>query len=449
MNVSIVVAGLSPHPPLVVPPIGGSNLERVAGTVAGLKRLAVTVAAARPQATIIISPHGPVFRDAVSITTVHPLRGDFGDFGLPDLVVEAENSPQLAGLIVDSAGQHGIKTMVIPRTGGSSRGFRLDHGTMVPLWYLQEAGVSTPVVPVGVAFLPFKALRSFGRALEEAAQSWGRPVAVIASGDLSHRLHKGAPAGYDPEGESFDRLVVEALTSGDLDRLMELPGSLVERAGECGLRPLIMLSGALKRLEYKSQVFSYEGPFGVGYAVAMFSVLVSDSAFALRLARESLEAYTRHGQILRSPEEVPPGFRQPSGAFVSLKKQGRLRGCIGTVEPRHPDLAREIIHNAVSAGTCDPRFPPVTAAELPELKYSVDVLHPPEPVRDPGELDARRYGVIVKKGGRTGLLLPNLEGVDVPAQQLRIARQKAGISPWDQPVEIYRFEVTRYGAEDE
>jgi AmmeMemoRadiSam system protein A len=132
-----------------------------------------------------------------------------------------------------------------------------------------------------------------------------------------------------------------------------------------------------------------------------------------------------------------------AGVFVSLKKNGQLRGCIGTFEPCQENIASEIIHNAVAAGVNDPRFWPVELDEIPELDFSVDVLTPPEPVRSRDELDPKRYGVIVNNGRRTGLLLPDLDGVDTVDEQLSIACQKAGIAP-DEPIHIFRFEVNRY-----
>jgi hypothetical protein len=134
---------------------------------------------------------------------------------------------------------------------------------------------------------------------------------------------------------------------------------------------------------------------------------------------------------------------QRAGVFVSLKKYGELRGCIGTFEPTRANVAEEIIANAISSATRDPRFPPVNTAELPHLSYSVDVLTKPEPVESQNELDPKRYGVIVESGGQRGLLLPDLEGVNTVEEQISICRQKGGILPHE-PVKLYRFEVKRY-----
>jgi len=165
----------------------------------------------------------------------------------------------------------------------------------------------------------------------------------------------------------------------------------------------------------------------------------------VRLAKETVESYVRERR-LPHPKELTPEMKERAGVFVSIKKHGDLRGCIGTFEPATANVAEEIINNAVSSATRDPRFLPVTAAELAHLRYSVDILTPPEPVAGPSQLDPKRYGVIVQSGGHRGLLLPDLEGVNTVEEQIDICRRKAGISPHE-PVKLYRFEVRRYSQE--
>jgi AmmeMemoRadiSam system protein A len=164
----------------------------------------------------------------------------------------------------------------------------------------------------------------------------------------------------------------------------------------------------------------------------------------VELAKRAIHEYVRNGRVIEPPEELTPEMKQRAGVFVSLKKHGQLRGCIGTFMPTTENVAREIIKNAISAATQDPRFPPVSEDELDMIEYSVDILSEPERVHDLSELDPRKYGVIVSKGFRKGLLLPDLEGVDTVQKQLEIAMYKAGIMPDETDVDIYRFRVTRY-----
>ena len=163
----------------------------------------------------------------------------------------------------------------------------------------------------------------------------------------------------------------------------------------------------------------------------------------VKLAKETVETHIKEGKIPKPPKELTPEMRERAGVFVSIKKYGELRGCIGTFEPTKANVAEEIISNAISSATRDPRFPPLNVAELPYLTYSVDILTKPESVESPKQLDPKRYGVIVECGWRRGLLLPDLEGVDTVEEQISICRQKAGIFP-DEPIKLYRFEVKRY-----
>jgi len=162
----------------------------------------------------------------------------------------------------------------------------------------------------------------------------------------------------------------------------------------------------------------------------------------VKLAKETVESYIREGKIPQ-PKELTPEMEKQAGVFVSIHKQGELRGCIGTFEPTKANVAEEIMTNAIRSATRDPRFPPIAASELADLEYSVDILTKPEPVKDVSQLNPKKYGVIVESGFRRGLLLPDLEGVDTVERQIEICRLKAGI-PFDEPVSLYRFEVKRF-----
>ena len=163
----------------------------------------------------------------------------------------------------------------------------------------------------------------------------------------------------------------------------------------------------------------------------------------VELAKRTVEGYVREGKVPPPPKDLTPEMREQAGVFVSLKIRGNLRGCIGTFAPERKTVAEEIMANAVRSATRDPRFPSVSPEELSSLEYSVDVLTKPEPVAGEADLDPKKYGAIVEAGGRRGLLLPDLEGVDTVKYQIEICRAKAGI-PSDMPVKLYRFQVKRY-----
>jgi hypothetical protein len=162
----------------------------------------------------------------------------------------------------------------------------------------------------------------------------------------------------------------------------------------------------------------------------------------VQLARKAVESYVKEHKIL-TPGKLSPEMKEQAGVFVSLKKHGQLRGCIGTFEPNQPNVAEEIVRNAISSAVGDPRFSPVRDSELDDLDYSVDVLTSPEAVESKAQLDPKKYGLIVEAGYRRGLLLPDLEGVNDADTQIDICRRKAGIMP-SEPVKLYRFQVKRY-----
>ncbi|MEW6447937.1 MAG: AmmeMemoRadiSam system protein A [Bacillota bacterium] len=454
---AVVIGGIVPHPPIMVPEVGGREAERVRRTVEALVELGRRICGSGAETMVMISPHGPVMWDAVGVVTQTHLHGNLGRFGAPGVVFGLDTDTVLANVLREELTAGGI-----PETEISGRyDYRLDHGVTAPLYWLEKGGVNLPVVICGMAIIPLRRLYGFGLAVQRAAAATGRKVAVIASGDLSHRLLPEAPNGYDPMGAVFDRKVQEIVAAADPLALVRLDPVLIERAGECGLRPMVMLFGAFDGYKVEAEVLSYEGPFGVGYMVAsllpgdkehnrLFAVKMAEDAkaqdkakgFLVRVAEQAIEAYINRGERIRV-RDVPPEFARRAGVFVCLKKDGLLRGCIGTVEPVQENIVAEVVENAISAATRDSRFDPVSPAEIADLTISVDVLGEPETVGGLEDLDPKRYGVIVSRGSRRGLLLPDLEGVDTPEQQVSIARRKAGIDP-DEPVKLERFQVVRY-----
>jgi AmmeMemoRadiSam system protein A len=335
---------------------------------------------------------------------------------------------------------------------------------MVPLYYLEKAGMGDkPILALSVGDLDIMDLYLLGRLIQETADHLGKKVAVIASGDMSHRLKNEGPYDYHPDGPRFDLMIKDLLARTDVQGILNIPDNLRQNAGECGYRSIVIMLGVLDGYNINSEVFSYEGPFGVGYLTvglnpagrspSMWSELTAaqnrlmesrraDESIPVRWARLILESHLQGEPNPTLPQEMESLLNERAGVFVSLKKHGKLRGCIGTFLPTYDNIAQEIRKNALAAGLHDPRFSPVEASELPSLAYSVDILAQPQPCRKE-ELDPKRYGVIVSSGSKRGLLLPDLEGVGTVDAQLEIALQKGGISPREE-YSIQRFEVKRY-----
>lgn len=263
---SLLLAAITPHPPLLIPEIGQGELEKVKKTQQAMQELSRQVAAARPETLIIITPHGPLFRDAPLIMAGAELRGDFGAFLAPAVKVWARVDGELAVAVISAARKRGISVIVDDKAGEA-----LDHGTSVPLYYLQQAGTGQQCLVMTFAFLPYRELFRFGEAVQEAVSSIGRRTVVVASGDLSHHLIPGAPAGYNPRGREFDELLVEHLRHYRVTELLDMDAKLVTAAGECGLRSFAIMLGCLSGLSVEPRILSYEGPFGVGYLVALFT----------------------------------------------------------------------------------------------------------------------------------------------------------------------------------
>lgn len=461
----ITYAALAPHPPLLIPDIGGSSLKEAGSTVEGMKQLAQEVVNSAPDCLVFFTPHGNVFADCLSVLGEKQLEGSLVAFG-SKFKTRAVSDLLLLQHIARLCLERDIGLVILDKDTAQRNHLstELDHGILVPLYYLIQAGLGEiPVLAISIGFLSDLELYIFGQTIQQAAEEIGRRVAIIASGDMSHRLKNEGPYDFHPDGPVFDRTIQDLLFAADFKRLFQISDKLRTNAGECGFRSILIMAGCLDELAVEPKVFSYEGPFGVGYITAGFeprgnaSSLLTEleeerqnqlngekerASLPVKWARMVLEQYLQDKSIPQLPSEWKELQNHKAGTFVSLKKNGQLRGCIGTIQPVYENLAEEIAANAISAGTRDPRFMPVGQTEMNRLSYSVDVLGEPEPCSR-FDLDPKRYGVIVTCGQRRGLLLPDLEGVDTIEQQLSIAIQKAGIKP-SEPYDIERFEVKRY-----
>jgi AmmeMemoRadiSam system protein A len=465
-------ACVSPHPPVIVHEVGRGRERDIERTISSLRQVAAELAAHRPETVLIVSPHGPVRYEAMGVLTAPTASGDFSEWGAPSVDFFFENDTEAVALLQEEALLAEVPLVPIEH-------WSLDWGCTVPLYYLRDGMVGARLVPMTISLLSVREHHAFGRAVGRALARLGKRCAIICSADLSHALKPGAPNGYNPAGPEFDEQFCRAVAGWEVDWVLNADDNFRRNAAEDAIPQMSLLMGALSGYEVQPRVLSYEGPFGVGYMVAAIDIAgekpegdeqaaearaprgerepvrelsLASAAGAhplVRLARAAVEHYVRFGATT-VPVDVPPDLSRPAGAFVSIKSEGQLRGCIGTIEPTQPSLADEVISNAIGSATHDPRFLPIEEEELPHLTYSVDVLTPPEPVDGPEALDPRRYGVIVRSGRRRGLLLPDLEGIETVEEQIGIACAKAGIAcapsglP-EEPVDLYRFEVKRYG----
>ena len=461
-TMSLKATYIVPHPPLILPEIGKGSERSIKKTIESYHAVAKEIALIKPQTIIIISPHALAYSDCFSISSSPRYKGSFHRFGVNSVGFEVKNDLALSDAIIKNAIIKKIDVFSFP-----SKLDELDHGVMVPLYFLKQYYFDFDLVVIPLSGLSIESHYQLGQAIQETIQQQSKQIVIIASGDLSHKLTLDGPYGFCQEGPIYDQMMTDAMAKGDFFQFLTIDESLYSKAADCGRKSFVMMAGALDCYTVSPKLFSYEGPFGVGYAVASYHPSNQDSSRCLlpnyhawqdklmnqsrlnedpyvALARKSLEYYLENKKALPLPQNLPQDLtNEKAGVFVSLKIDHELRGCIGTISPTTSSIALEIIQNAVSAGINDPRFVPVELSELKKIVYSVDVLGEATLVHDIIESDPKIYGVIVKYNQKTGLLLPNLEGVDTVEEQLSIALKKANIRHSD-PYSIYRFLVTRH-----
>lgn len=459
---SVLAAVAVPHPPIIIPEVGNGEEYRIRQTINAYTQAMRFLARFKPDTVVVTTPHTVMYSDYFHISPGESACGDLGRFRAKNARVDVTYDSAFVKALEANCENDHLRAGTLGERDPS-----LDHGTVIPLLFLKDYLDRFEVVRVGLSGLSIADHYRLGEEISKTADQLNRRVVIIASGDLSHKLTEDGPYGFNAKGPEFDKELMDCFADADFLRMMLIKPEICESAAECGHRSFVIMAGAFDQRKVKADVLSYEGPFGVGYGVATFEAegVDKDRDFLtcyqdiqnrereerrkqedpyVRLARLAVETYVRSREYVPLPADLPQAMvDSKAGVFVSLQKYGNLRGCIGTTEPTQLNIALEIVANAVSAATRDPRFPPVEADELDDLVYKVDVLEAPEAIESESELDPKIYGVIVEKGARRGLLLPDLDGVDTVRQQVDIAKQKAGIAE-NESVKLYRFKVIRH-----
>ena len=459
---SVIAAFVVPHPPMIIPAVGRGSEDQVKLTTASYQKVAKRIAELRPDTIVISSPHSVLYSDYFHISPGKRAGGSFAEFGAPGVTFDVTYDTDFVDALSEEAARTGF-----PAGTMGEKSKNLDHGTMVPLKFILKEYTDFKLVRTGLSGFDLLKHYEYGMMIKRVADALGKRVVFVASGDLSHKLQDYGPYGFAPEGPEYDRRIMETLGSGNFGELFDFDETFCDKAAECGHRSFVIMAGALDGCALDIERLSHEDVTGVGYGICTFEVKGEDrdrhflaqrirleedilkkkkeaSDAYVKLARESAEYYVNNGRKMDVPAWVPQELlNEKAGAFVSIHKFGRLRGCIGTILPTTGSLAEEIIRNAVSAVSEDNRFDPVEEEELPWLDINVDVLTPPERISSESELDVKKYGVIVECGYKRGLLLPDLDGVDTVEQQISIAMRKGGIAPGSS-INLYRFEVKRH-----
>lgn len=460
---AIIAAVMVPHPPIIIPQIGKGEEKKIRETTRAYQQAMKFIASYQPETIIISSPHALSYLDYLNISNSPELSGSLSRFGDNERFTLTTDE-ELLKAIVSMAKKENFPGGI---EGQQNPDISADHGTLIPIYFLNQELKHYKVIHLGISGLDELQHYRLGMLIEQACEKLDRKAVYLSSGDLSHCQKAGGPYGYKECGPEYDQRIMEIMGKGEFNKLFSFSEEELEKAEVCGHKSFTIMAGAFNGRQVQAQTLSHEATFGVGYGVVTFKAgeadinrdfyslelirrnneyqkqLKKEDAY-VHLARLSLETYIKTGMVIKPSNDLPVEmFSTRAGCFVSLHANGQLRGCIGTIEATKSNLALEIIHNAISASTRDLRFNPVNVSELSSLKISVDVLGPTEDITDLTKLDVKKYGVIVTKGMRRGLLLPNLDGVDTIEQQVSIAKQKAGIDQ-DEDCSYQRFEVVRH-----
>jgi AmmeMemoRadiSam system protein A len=457
-----------PHPPILIDEIGKDDVKNCLDVKNAFKVVGEKIKKLKPQTILIITPHGPVFSDGLAISYDGFLEGNLNKFGFDNIGYHKKNNVHLVDRIIYETGK--IDVPCLKLTDENATYFNidksLDHGTIIPMKFIEEFYDDYELVHITYGLFSSEKLYEIGMTIKDAINGLNEDVVVISSGDLSHCLSQEGPYPYHPSGEVFDATVKSLLIQKEIEAFIAMPEKLKSEASECGKRSIDMMLGTLDGYDFQVTEYAYEKPFGVGYLVMGFENLEEDASKCrfkeiLEVAQEEIKAsikresrfvtlarnailnYLNLSDTIFDDRLTKEMLDVQAGVFVSLKKNGALRGCMGTIGPTEENVALEIVSNAIKAAFQDPRFPAVEVGELDEIKISVDVIHTPEEIKSMDALDVKKYGIIVTSDYKRGVLLPDLEGIDTVEEQLRIACQKGQISDQDKKV-IERFEVSRY-----
>jgi MEMO1 family protein len=444
-STNLVFAGLAPHPPIIIPQVGRGREKESQVTVEAMKKFASRFMATSPDLLVLLSPHSPRRRNSFGYWPGPKLKGDLSQFTAPHAKLTLPNDLPFMKQLSQAGKKQGMALWPIDEKG-------LDHGAMVPLYYLWDAGWWGPTIVLGLSYPGETHLDALGKALSEVIAHETRRIALIASGDMSHCLSPDAPGGYCPEGKQFDQAFVRKLKDRQYEKVHQLDENLVANAGQDVLETTEVVLKTLGYNKEQGEVLSYEGPFGVGYTVAIFrEAPVKDKQGngkqLLQLARETVEAYVKKEEV-PNPQIPPNGYlKRQAGAFVTVwRKDGSLRGCIGVLQPTEDNLMKQVVDRAIAVA--DYAYGgPIVPEELDNLTYEVSILHPSEPVKSTDELDPSKFGVIVHDDhGRRAVLLPGIKSITSIEEQLGFVRKKAGI-PEGTPVKYERFRTDVYHEE--
>ncbi len=459
---------IMPHAPVIVREVGKDDHVFCRKTHEHMSRIGREISELKPKRIIVLSPHGPLFSDAISVLGNNKLEGDFEEFDCKEMSYEFDNDSSFVNKLKYLAMEDDIYVAKVDSLFCENYDISpyVDYGALVPLHFVDEYYLAPyEVVIITYGLLDLIDIYKFGTLLRKSIEESSKSTVVIASSDLAHISTKTGGYRNNLSASIYD-LLVQGVLRGDKSvfDFVSHPKKDIEKSKTCSFQTLVMFWGMFDRKMFKSEILSYEHPFGVGYLTAVVeetdgispSLLPAIGAYNkdlqvklsnaenpyVDLAKDTLKYYIKYERRPIIDEKKYNIPMQTSACFVSFYDYGSLRASIGTIAPSHNSVVQDIITNTIEAANTK-FFQDVTEEDVDEMKIVVDLVDKVEKIKSHLELYPEVYGVIVKSGEKVGVVLPDLRDVDTAEQQLSIALEKAGIKKYDY-YQLYRFQVTRH-----
>lgn len=455
---ALLASYILPHCPVAIPEVGRGQERALPKTEEGFEKVAKEIASLHPDTIVIASPHAESYSDYFQIADGEMATGSLQEYGAPQIRFRLHYDDALRKAIAQLA-----SARQFPAGFDSCEKPSLDHGTMVPLYFINREYQNYKIVRLGLSGLPLYFHYKMGVIIADAAKKVGERVVFIASGDMSHCLSKDGIYGYRSEGARYEELLSKSLKSANFGDLLRMDRRLITCAKECGHRAFSMLAGTLDRKAIQVTFYSHEAPFGIGYGIYGYTILGDDGSrafgelyqskilFSIQEKKERSGpcvklAYLTLDQFLNRTEakkaEIPLFMvENQKGVVVSIYEFGTLRARYGTIFPSESNLAQEIIQNTVKAAKDDSFFDPIDAKEFPYLDVQVDEVSLVEPIANARQLDVEKYGVYVKSKTKSGFALPGDPLITSEEKQIRDAKRDARISHGEK-TNLFRFVIT-------
>lgn len=410
-----------PHSPLLLPMIHEEVHDQLLNTIDAYQKTAQEISDYNPETIVIISTKAPSYKDYIHIAPGEQASGNFTKYGHSEYAIAVEYDTVLVNQICSLA-----KRNHIPAGKRGDDAATLDSGTMVPLFFINQYLNSYRIVRISISDVDKEQLDRLGQCIAAAAEDIDRRIVIIVSGELSKRLSKESPYGFDKAAAVFDQFILSSIKDNDLEAWNNVNSDISKASAQTILPALQIFKGAISDTLYRSTVISYEAPFGIGWTVAAFHN--KDQNPYCALARSAMLYYLENGKNMTKLPIADAALKRRGGVIVSLYLYDELYSYAGTIHPLYPTIAQEIVYNAGIAGFRHSKREPLSKAQLMRCEIKIHVLSEYEPVFFIEDLNVKHDGLIVASNQKQGIVFPNTAKIQTPSQLLEQALKKGGIS---------------------